>query len=398
MASTTSLSNTSHMSSRWPPEHLCQSHNSIAFPNIRSKHHPDIAANSIHASESIQSGSAHEMILSAQPLLFYLAQQTIATTNIIQANALNFHPQPITMHPTLKPRTPTFPEPTPTTTPPAQLLQQNSACQLVGEALAICDSLTPGFNTLQPTDQAHCLCYSSTSWMPNIFDGAVKTCADYASTAVPGAFPSLSNLEDFCQGVGDVETSLPSPPTSTTISPSITSTSFSISAFSGQPCNSANEILNSCSSQTPGFSSLQPTEQAKCLCYVSASWCPSAFDNAVATCAVYAKTGASSAYAAIAPLTGFCGSVGSYLTTTPASYSVATTLSVVSSTTITAETTSAGMSGNGGTSTSMVLATTITIGGAKHTQANSGVTGHKQMSEGSVVGFSLFCALLVLFL
>jgi hypothetical protein len=336
------------------------------------------------------------MILSTQVLLFYLAQQTIATTNIIQANALNFHPQPITMHPTLKPRNPTFPEPTSTTTPPAQLLQQNSACQLVGEALAICDSLTPGFNTLQPTDQAHCLCYSSTSWMPNIFDGAVKTCADYASTAVPGAFTPLSNLEGFCQGVGDVETSSPSPAT-TTIDQSISSTSLSISAFSGQPCNSANEILNSCSSQTPGFSSLQPTEQAKCLCYVSASWCPTGFDNAVATCASYARTAASSAYAAIAPLTGFCGSVGS-LTATPASYSVATTRNVVSSTTMTAGTTSMGTSGNGETSTTMVLATTITIGGAKHTQANAGVTVHKQMSEGSVVGFSLFCALLVLFL
>jgi len=46
----------------------------------------------------------------------------------------------------------------------------------------------------------------------------------------------------------------------------------------------------------------------------------------------------------------------------------------------------------------MVLATTITIGGAKHTQANAGVTVHNQLSEGSVVGFSLFCALLVLFL
>jgi hypothetical protein len=329
------------------------------------------------------------MILSTQVILFYLAQETIATTNIIQANALNFHPQPITMHPTLKPRNPNFPEPTSTTTAPAQLLQQNSACQLVGEALAICDSLTPGFNTLQPTDQAHCLCYSSTSWMPDIFDGAVKTCADYASTAVPSAFTPLSNLEGFCQGVGDVEISSPSPPTTTTIDQSISSTSFSISAFSGQPCNSANEILNSCSSQTPGFSSLQPTEQAKCLCYVSASWCPTAFDNAVATCAMYASTAASSAYAAIAPLTGFCGSVGS-VTATPASYSVATTM--------TAGTTSMRTSGDGGTSTSTILATTITNDGAKHTQANAGVTVNKEMSEGSVVGFSLFCALLVLFL
>ncbi len=337
------------------------------------------------------------MILSTQFLLFYLAQQTIARTNIIQANALNFHLQTI-MHPTVKPRNPTVPEPTSTTTPPAQLLQQNSACQLVGEALAICDSLTPGFNTLQPTDQAQCLCYSSTYWMPKIFDGAVQTCADYASTAVPGAFPPLSNLEGFCQGIGDVETSSPSSPTTTTISQSIPSTILSISAFSGQPCNSANEILNSCSSQTSGFSSLQPTEQAMCLCYVSASWCPTAFDNAVATWAEYVRTVASSAYAAITPPMGFCGSLGSLLTATPASYSVATTMSAVTSTMMTAGTSLTATSGNGGASTTIVSATTMTIGGAKHTQANSGSTVHKEMTEGSVVGFSLFCALLVLFL
>ncbi|KUJ24469.1 uncharacterized protein LY89DRAFT_776583 [Mollisia scopiformis] len=106
-------------------------------------------------------------------------------------------------------RTPTWPEDPsaapPTTTSPAQILQQCAACQVLGSALAICANITPSFTALQPTAQAKCLCYSSTIWSPNIFDNAVESCANYASTAAPPAYSALSNLENFCADVGDVE-------------------------------------------------------------------------------------------------------------------------------------------------------------------------------------------------
>jgi hypothetical protein len=82
-------------------------------------------------------------------------------------------------------RVPQFP---PSPTPPP--LKDSPSCQLVGEALAICGSLTPSFKDLPATSQANCLCYSSTIWAPDIFDSAVKYCADYASTAAASAYPA----------------------------------------------------------------------------------------------------------------------------------------------------------------------------------------------------------------
>jgi hypothetical protein len=348
-------------------------------------------------------------------LLLCFAKPSIATANIIQANALNFNfhptnpPPNITMRPILKLRAPTFPETT-TVPPPAQLLQQNSACNVVGQAIAICNTLTPGFNTLQPTAQAHCLCYSSTSWRPSIFDNAVKTCADYAFTAAPGAYNPLANLEGFCQGIDDVnQEDAPAPVFSlTTVYQSIQSSgmsmSTSMSAFTGQPCNAVNAMLNDCSSSSNGFWSLQPSDRAKCLCYVSASsWCPTAFDNAVQTCEAFAMTAAPSVYVAVSSLGGFCAGVGDVLATPtpPASYSVATTMSAVASPTpsLGPKSTKGSSSGNGGVTSTTDIETTITIGGTRGTQtANGGGVKLERMSEGQVVAFSFLCALLVLFL
>ncbi|KAH9220695.1 hypothetical protein DL95DRAFT_479450 [Leptodontidium sp. 2 PMI_412] len=114
--------------------------------------------------------------------------------------------------PSLGIRNPTFPEPTP---PPSQQLAQNPSCALLSQALSICAVLTPSFVNLLPPQQAHCLCYSSTVWAPNVLDDAVKTCADFASTAAPGAFPPLMNLEGFCLSVGDVDKDAPASVTAT---------------------------------------------------------------------------------------------------------------------------------------------------------------------------------------
>ncbi|PBP16320.1 hypothetical protein BUE80_DR012978 [Diplocarpon rosae] len=95
----------------------------------------------------------------------------------------------------------TFPEPTPA---PAQKLSPDPSCALLSRAISICAVLTPGFVILLPSAQARCLCYSSTSWAPKVLDNAVKTCADFASTAAPGVYDPLRNLEGFCESVGDV--------------------------------------------------------------------------------------------------------------------------------------------------------------------------------------------------
>jgi hypothetical protein len=324
-------------------------------------------------------------------LLLCFARSSIICANIIQVNTLRFdhhqNPPTITMHPTLKLRNPTFSGST-TMPPSTRLLQQNPSCNAVGQAIAICNSLTPGFNTLQPTAQAHCLCYSGTSWKPTIFDNAVKTCADYASTAVPGAYQPLASLEGFCQGIQS----------------SGMSESMGMSAVSGQPCNAVNSMLNDCSSSFNGFWSMQPRDRAKCLCYVGTnSWCPTAFDNAVQTCEEYAITVSSSVYAAVSGLGGFCAGVGDVLATPtpPASYSMATMSSGIDSPTRTSDlklTKSSSYGNEGGTSTTHIE-TTITVGGARSAQTTeSGGVNLERMNEGQVVAFGFLCALLVLFL
>lgn len=328
---------------------------------------------------------------------------SITTASLIKANAFHFEsekPPENTIKSFLLPRAPTFPEPT--TTSAAQILQQNSACLVVGEALAICGSLSPGFTTLQPTAQAHCLCYSSTAWMPGIFDNAVKTCADYASTAVPSAYQPLSSLEAFCQSLGDVDSPVPTFALTTVYRPQASS----LSTLSGQPCNSVNAMFNSCSSLAAGFSTLLLSDQARCLCYVSSTiWMPTDFDNAVATCSVYAQTVDTGVYSAMSALGTFCASVGNILATMPSAYySTPTTLSAVASATPTAGpslTQIPGSSSREPTSTSIVTDITITVGpGATITGTSSANerTGLEKMSKGALIGFTFVLSLLLLFL
>lgn len=83
----------------------------------------------------------------------------------------------------------------------------NDACSTVANVLTFCNSISPGFSTLAATDQAPCLCYNSTSWVPNWFDGAVETCAQYIQTADPSdtsLYSSLVTLEGFCSSVGTI--------------------------------------------------------------------------------------------------------------------------------------------------------------------------------------------------
>jgi hypothetical protein len=80
----------------------------------------------------------------------------------------------------------------------------NPDCSFVGFALSYCNSISPGFTTYEPSSQAPCLCYSSTSWAPQSFDGAVLTCAEYVSSVAPQSLTDIVGLEGFCSSVGDV--------------------------------------------------------------------------------------------------------------------------------------------------------------------------------------------------
>jgi hypothetical protein len=301
---------------------------------------------------------------------------------------------------------------------------------------------------MQPTAQAQCLCYSSTSWAPGYFDSAVQSCADYAATVVSEAYTPLANLEGFCSSIGDVNSGL-AVNRMTMMPSSAASTYAPLGSNSGNmggstACNAVSSAINLCTSLTPGFMELQSTDQAKCLCYSLSSWAPTVFDDAVSTCCPYANTADTSLYSTISTLSGFCGSVGNVMSTTRlGSYSIGSMTaspagsmiggpSATSNSGADASTTASGAkprpktgssfiatSSGGGTEQTLTDGHTITTaitgdntgitiintaGGGAILQMGTGsgnsgsMTRMRVVSEGEVILVSLCCALLVLFL
>lgn len=61
-------------------------------------------------------------------------------------------------------------------TPTVEARALPSACSFVLGAIDYCSSVSPGWLTAPPKTQATCLCYSSASWAPSIFDNSVSSC------------------------------------------------------------------------------------------------------------------------------------------------------------------------------------------------------------------------------
>lgn len=210
------------------------------------------------------------------------------------------------------------------------------ACDLVISAIDFCASVSPGYVSLPRSRQAPCLCYSSTSWLPSIFDNAVQTCVNYAQTAYPVDFPTFSSLEGFCSKIGDVlptstlvtttsvkGTGGAATPTAPLTTPKTTSkATFSPTAaikntasatdpfLTNTACAIVDYALSNCESATPGFATLSASQMAPCLCYSGTKWNPTGFDSPASTCAEYIKTADPSDYSLISPLASFCTRVG----------------------------------------------------------------------------------------
>lgn len=202
-----------------------------------------------------------------------------------------------------------------------------AACSFFFDAIEFCSSVSPGWISMAPSRQATCLCYSSTSWAPTLFDGAASTCASYAKTADPADYSVISELQGFCSSVGNVKPASISVSTtrlsassafqSTSVgsasSPLITSAPKTSSTTLNPGCSTVDFALSYCSSVSPGFLSMDVSEQAPCLCYSSSSFNPAFFDSAVQTCANYVSTAAPDLYTDISALEKFCSSAGDVL-------------------------------------------------------------------------------------
>ncbi|KAF7506404.1 hypothetical protein GJ744_011758 [Endocarpon pusillum] len=83
------------------------------------------------------------------------------------------------------------------------------ACLQVGTIIDNCNSQTSGFTDLSTfSSQASCLCYTSSTFAPSIFDGYFESCLSYYSSASPRAYSSLTaengGTQGACSAVGDV--------------------------------------------------------------------------------------------------------------------------------------------------------------------------------------------------
>lgn len=124
--------------------------------------------------------------------------------------------------------------------------QGQLACLSEGEFISICNSLTPGFVSLTDFSlQAPCLCYSSTSWAPSIYDGFHSSCLNWYSTADPGDYSSITAegtappVTAPCQKVGNVVAALSSyeatASQNSTTSPSTTTSVVTTTSMTASP-------------------------------------------------------------------------------------------------------------------------------------------------------------------
>ena len=194
-----------------------------------------------------------------------------------------------------------------------------AACSAVDNAISFCSSAIPGFATADDAELANCFCYSSTSWIPEAFDGAVYTCAQYAATAFPAsAYSDIAGLEGFCSSAGNVVASgAPAAVSATATTPAAKVTpapaSGTIDIFTNSACGFVGSALSYCNSVSPGFTTMDPSSQAPCLCYSSTVWSPSVFDGAVLTCAEFVSSVAPSSLSDITGLESFCTDIGNVL-------------------------------------------------------------------------------------
>lgn len=190
-----------------------------------------------------------------------------------------------------------------------------SACKSVDAIVNICQSLTPGFTAFTNFYfQAPCLCYASTYWFPNGYDGWIQSCYSGYRTAQPAAYSSAtaSNGGDFimtpCHKAGNILSAPEYTGAVTALVPSVPIPSFTsysnrtsnrtttLNAYESACADLGNAVTN-CQSRTPGFNTLTDfRSQAPCYCYSGLAWNPQAYDVRWGSCIQYLSSVSPSAY------------------------------------------------------------------------------------------------------
>ena len=226
----------------------------------------------------------------------------------------------------------------------------SEACEALDLVYTICEGIDTDFARYTTfASRASCLCYSSTYWVPEIYDAVASSCIDWYSTADPVelSIATRSNggplTTDPCFRAGNVLDLPRTGDIGTTSGPLVTSsasgtsssssdddvnvtgrqTTFSPPLITSPPlptndpnaraCSSIVDKLSACESSTPGFTAISDfSEQASCLCYAGHSaWAPNLFDGAWGSCFEYYRTESPGFYGSISDMgTTPCESAG----------------------------------------------------------------------------------------
>jgi len=118
---------------------------------------------------------------------------------------------------------------------PASSLDPNYAsCQTAFSFIESCAAETTSFTDLNDGMQASCLCYSSSTWVPNVFDAYQTACVLWASTADPTDASVFQAAAGLCTRVGNVASATVEATTAPVV-PNAPSTSASVLPTSSIP-------------------------------------------------------------------------------------------------------------------------------------------------------------------
>ncbi len=143
----------------------------------------------------------------------------------------------------------------------------SASCKALTSFEAACASATPGFLTLDPAKQYSCLCFTSSTFAPSVYQNYHDGCLSYLSTASPALYSSIGGHDlppDYCVSA----------------SQALATTAAYVAA-----CSSWDSLVSSCAALTPSFTHLSFSRQARCLCHVSSS--TYAYDGYFASCLQY---------------------------------------------------------------------------------------------------------------
>ena len=163
------------------------------------------------------------------------------------------------------------------------------ACDWASGLATQCVVANPGLTRISSfLPSAACLCYQD-AWAPDIWDNYYRSCLSYSMTAssVSNTQPATSGSALLttapCRDLGNFRNANATLTDSTLTEAPVTEPGF-------LSCLALSVMNAECESSTVGFTNLNASRRASCLCYSTQAWKPSVYDGFASPCFVYMST------------------------------------------------------------------------------------------------------------